>query len=413
MALLKHLKRQIDQFVQPDIQALNLKELQIYPNSDPSTPDVDIEVVEPQQKKEKAPREPLTNYEVQYSQAYSHGLEQVYALENVDIRSIKTITPKAVEKDEFYAAEPVENHSIDPQLCLSLEDKFCATMDSFVLLEPIHFLSLSRHAEQCLKDQGITTLRDLIEVDWSKLVFVKGMGQGHIDEIRQRLKEYLRGRAVKQCQTIDLHAWVRSLVPTDYKKKAYALLEAYDLHELISLTPAESVDVQRLTLEKKQEWREEALECFQRPEQRKLFLENLQKVGHIFLKPWVLKRNGIVKGYELVERLERICHKERYVHRIIAFFKDVYMDGQELFDCQFSKVEEGLYCADEAIAKEYYKVIVTAQSYFSKSTTSYKLAMLVSLIERELGAEWNGFQEGFVEKVLRSTSLFRLGSFAP
>src|ERR1700737_1437469 len=103
----------------------------------------------------------IVNPEIQtfvenYKTAYSHGLENIYTLENFDISSVRRINaikpPEAIDKAELSSISLSPKD--DSQLELPLGDHFKGTIEHFVLREPITVLGLTKHAEKCLAQYG-------------------------------------------------------------------------------------------------------------------------------------------------------------------------------------------------------------------------------------------------------------------
>ena len=199
----------------------------------------------------------LQTFEEIYKTSYSHGLETIYGLENIDIKSVRRIeiasknTPKRFESKKTQLAPTQEELDLGPG--------FHGWISPFVKKEPIHVLELTRHAEKCLIDNSKSKLGDLIGANLKDFVFLRGMGQGHIEEIQHKLNTYLEGQALEKSHKINFSSWLKSLVAAQERKKVYALLETYELESRIPLNSGESVEVRKLTLEKKFEWIEELL----------------------------------------------------------------------------------------------------------------------------------------------------------
>lgn len=348
-------------------------------------------------------------FEETHKLAYSHGLELIYKLENVDLKSIKpiaesrTIPIKAVEN-----SQKVFISSVDEQLQFDFGDEFRGWIDAFISQEPIQFLGLSRHAEKCLQDHGKTVLADLIEANLHGFIFFKGMGQGHVDEIRQKLHQYIDGRPLTHCHRIDFASWVRSVAGSFERKKIYAAMEKYKLNDLFSLTPAESVEVRRLTLEKKQEWIRE-FEIFLKESQKSQFvLSNMLKIVNVFFKPWMRNRMGIATKGEIFERLERISVNSEIALQALSFFADIFFQGKFPIGESLYPIEKELYCVDLKHIQSFQAIVDNALTYFYKPNVIYPLPILISYLQREFALDWGDFTEGFIEKVLRHSSTFRV-----
>lgn len=410
MAILENIKRQIDHFVKPSLEEA---EATSQFNSNISRQATSSPLNPPSKALKDAflPARSSTeqSFDETYKAAYSHGLENIYALENVDLKSIRRIEePKRnaafsqLKPECLFIAPGLEN-----QLEFDFGDDFCGCMESFLVREPIHVLGLSRHAERCLLEHDKHVLRDLLHTDLREFVFFKGMGQGHIDEIQQKLKSYLDGRALQNCRQVDFCAWIRSLMADADRKKAYVCLELYQLADLLSLSPAENVEVRCLTLEKKQEWIEAALAQFRSEKYRQVVSIDMNRIVNIFVKPWMRQRFGFATQHELLERLEKISENSQVTSLAFNFFSEVYFDRVSPLNYFLYQVDEELYCADESSARQYRLIVERAHSYFYKSQISYTLPQLVNLLAREFAKDWQGFAQGFLEKVLRQSSRFR------
>lgn len=349
-------------------------------------------------------------FEQTYKTAYSHGLEAIYTLENVDIKSIRPIgESQIVSVQSKNLPEPLPiSIPVDCQPEFDLGSEFCVGIDAFVIKEPIQVLNLSRHAEKCLIESGRKVLGDIIGFNLRELVFLKGMGQGHIDEIQQKLLHYIQGKPLKQCRMIDFASWIRSLVADQDRKKIYVLMQTFELSELFSLTPAESVEVRRLTLEKRQEWIEEMLLLFQTQPKQQSVISDMRKVVDVFFKPWIRQRLGFATNMDLVERLERMSCHPQITLRALSFFSEVYYHfGFPLKD-YLHQIDDNLYCADIHVVNDYNRIVDCAITYFYKPDVCYLLDELISLVEREFSRKWEGFPEGFIERVFRLSSLFNV-----
>lgn len=345
-------------------------------------------------------------FEETYKTAYSHGFETIYALENIDLKSICPIE----RQPQFLAKEKVSTRQewISDQYEFDLGDEYRGWMPSFLNGEPIQVLGLSRHAEKCLLEHGKPKLQDLIGVNLRDFVFFKGMGQGHLDEIQQKLHLYLNGRVLQRCSTVDFSAWMRSLVAALDRKKTYVGVHPYQLSDLFSLSPVESVEVSRLTLEKRQEWMQEALNLFRMDHRSQTVSIDMGKVTNVFVKPWMRRRLGLASEYELTERLQRISENSTITQSVLQFFSIVYFDNMFPLNYYLYHVDEGLYCVDEATASLYRSVIKIARSYFYNPQISYSLPQLIGFLEREFACHWQGFPEGFIKKVLQQSPRFRV-----
>jgi len=327
------------------------------------------------------------------------ALDAIYRLEQVDVKSIRKLGVDTPVKEPLVFREVVPTKTTKVwDLGLIPEGK--SSINAFILEEPIHVLGLSPHVDRILNQMNITLLHDLMNLDFSSLVHVKGMGQGHIEEIREKLNSYIGGRALKGCLQIDFESWVKSLLPESEKKRTYLLLDLYDLSHLVSLTPPESVEIRRLSPENKADWLEEGKGAFSTCDRRRLFEMRFKEIADVFLKPWMLKRHGFVRKEELMERLERLSLCKDTFMRSYKFFREIFFGGA----CPIEKLllhRESLFFANNHCVQSFQRVLRVIDTYFYNSSVSYPLSQLVRLIESEFAMYWIGFPEGFVEKVIR------------
>lgn len=342
-----------------------------------------------------------------YRSSYSHGLEAIYKLENVDLKTVRPIEVRSTTFSEK-PKQTLIKQAIPQQSELDFGPSFRNWIEPFVLIEPIQVLGLSKHAEKTLIDNQKTLLKHLIEADLQSFIFYKGLGQGHVDEIRLRLTEYIAYKPLKQTKTLDLASWIKSIVAAQERKKIYVLLEKYRLNEIISLSPLETVEVKRLTLEKKQEWIQEATQYLAQPQIQQKVLEQLQNVVDTLIKPWIRLRGNLATSLEIQERFQRICEQPLLVDDTILFFSEVFFNKQNLFSKTLVRLESHLYGSDLWVLNSYYTMIEKAKSYFYHEEVSYLFKELKCYLEKDFAKHWMSFEKIFFEKVLKLSSFFEL-----
>lgn len=348
------------------------------------------------------------SFEDVFRTSYSHGLEAIYHIETVDLKTVRRInepsSPKIIQK--IIKSNPECTQNIERQLEFDFGDGYRESMDSFVLEEPIQVLGVSKYAEKCLNENGMFSLRQLLKADLTRFVYLKGMGQGHIDEIRQKLNEYISDRILYRSPSIDFYAWMRSLILGYNNKKLHVILEPFKLSELCTLSPAEGIEVRRLTAEKRHEWRREiALELNLKKTRVQM---DMKKVMDIYILPWMRRRQRFATQQEILERIQRVSVMPVGAQQVFLFFTEVYFESRFPLSNFLLQGEEDLFFIDEESLLAFNTVVEKAKTYFYKSGLRYTLAELTMLLEREFALCWQGFQEGFIEKSLRTCSCFRV-----
>lgn len=239
---------------------------------------------------------PFKSFEEVYQNAYSHGLEQIYKLENVDIRSVRKIEPR---QESVKKAAIIEQYDED----FDLGEGHRLWLSPSVFEEPIEVLELHRQPEKLLKEQGIVNLKHLYEADLTQFIYSKGMGQGHIDEISSKLNNYLSGKAIRRQYHIDFSSWLISILAPLTRKESYLLLEEYRVGHSIVLTPMDLMDVKKMGKESRSAVIKEAKEKVLLEKHK--IIKRFREIESAFIKPWVLGRLGIASRDEVEERLKR------------------------------------------------------------------------------------------------------------
>lgn len=345
----------------------------------------------------------LKSFEEVYKTAYSHGLENIYALENVDIKTVRPLNPSIKTNPAKKFAYLCPSHLLkNKQLTFNFGLSYKGTTEPFVLKEPLQVLGLTRYIENTLLGQGKRLLRDLVQEQ------ITGFGQGHIDEIQQKLEEYLGGRHLQKATTIDFMAWLKSIVADIDRKKLGIALEPFGLSSLFSLSVGENVEVKRLTFEKKMEWREE-VEALLSNEKKKLQVDkDFCEITEVFIKPWMSCRHDIAAEWELQERLIQLSEDCAAAISCLNFFKKFFFKNDFPLKRYLEPLGEGLFASDGWVAEHHDQIIEKALTYFYQPDTVYPYATLMVFLEREFAHSWTSFREGFIAKILLLSPRFRV-----
>lgn len=350
---------------------------------------------------------PAHPFEETYKSSYSHGLENIYALENIDPKSIRKIEARSESKITTpKRPHPQRSHATDqPEFDFGMEHR--KWIDSFLPREPIQVLGLLKHAEKRLIDLGKTRLKDILETNLQDFAFSKGMGQGHIDEIQEKLSLYLQNKDIWQSQKIDFASWMRCLITGIDRKKIAVFLREFNLADLVPLSLAETVEVNRLSFEQRQEWIQQTIAHLHTAELEKSVHHDMKQVVDVFVKPWVRGRLGLATEGELLERIERMSETPAIAKNTLSLLSAIYFKHESPFAAYLPRKDEILYCVDQPTAMLYSLIIETTYSYFYKPQICYNLPQLVKWVESELAKSWIGLKDGFTEKVIRFSPHFR------
>lgn len=353
---------------------------------------------------------PMEEFERTRQNAYSHGLEKIYALENVDIRSVRKIESSAAPKKIQSKKITRKNTSpVTEQLELPLGLPFQRKMDLFIFNEPLQVVGFSKRVESWLLGLGKRCIADLLDSNRESIIELRGIGQGHLDEINQKLQSYLEEHLVDDAsKKFNIVSWLKTLVGDLEPKKCAVLMNAFQLPIILPLTPAENAEVRKLSAENRNLWVEDALALCRLPTKIEQVKTDLHQITHCLIQPWLQKHMGIARKEELEERLLKLSGFYPHLDQTLRFVSTAFCEDQFLLSAFLNTVEERVYCDSFKTAKAFQMVIETTRSYFYNDHLHYPLKSLVELVSRELATQWQGFEEPFIERSLRHSSNFRV-----
>lgn len=346
------------------------------------------------------------SFEEVYKTSYSHGLESIYRIENIDLKTVRRLGDKSekAEKADKLSKELVkepQKKQLSNELVLDLGPVFNGYLKSFVVQESIQSLKLSKHTEKCLLDQGLRTIGDLKKSDLSSLVFVKGIGQGHVEEVRESLTEYTKNKPLEKADKIDFSSWILSLLGDIETKMAWALLEPFGLSDLLTLTALESVEIKKLTLERKLDLRETAKQKLNNPEKVKETRSRFEEIEAVVVRPWILQREGVATEDEVAERLQRCSEEPKKAQASLIFLKTFFPGSFPLH----LVVEQGLIFADVESWSRFKKVEQSALSYLWNFTAEIPVDQLYMWLFKDFAKSWISLPQKLFQKVVKLSPL--------
>lgn len=397
---------------------------------------------------------------------YTHGLEDIYAIETIDVSTVRPmgsgdVAPlRSVEVDEepheleqevegavdvdppidLTLAEVVESavqpavvvahqrsdvaaadrmasnrdarrslgatsEATDPVLSLDLGAPFRGWMPSMALDEPIGALGLSPQATGPLGDAGFLVLRDIVQLRKSGATSLQGMGQGHFDEMMQRLDAYLKGRDHDCCRKIDFTGLVRCVLSDVSAKDAHLACDQHGLEHLYPLNASQEMDLRRVSSEQLVARRADAVAKVSEEHHRAVLVEKLAEITEVFVRPWMRGRHGIATRSEVEERVEAVSTDVKDTRQVLRWIQDLFLKENPICS-QLCKAAPGLYVSDTNVLEQYRALVVLARSYFYAPHVKYRLDELVARLEREMAVSWDSLPDGFIEKVLTESPTF-------
>lgn len=390
MVLLKSLKKQLNQFVTPELETL----------------------VEDTTTLVQQPINPKPKNDLPAENAYSHGLEDIYTLENVDPSTIRTLgneeetNHQSVEKVEV----PSKKYPVTPnqQTELNLGPEFSSSMPSFALSLPLDYLNIDETTLKAANQKGITCIKDVLECEWDEVALTKGLGQGHAEEIRSAFENTMGGQELIFCQTVDYKALIRCLLSKELLMKHYVHLQQYGLESLVDLSPLMHLELKRTPEQMKIRWIEESCSALKSTDCMEITRSSLEYVIKTYVTPWLWERNGFAYAYEVMDRLEQISEDPHIFDRALKFLSSTYCDGDSILEWLFSETDGPIVFVDKVVESKFSYCEEKVMSYFYKSDLTYTLKELVVWVFRELAAEWSDIDAQMIEKIIEHSSLFEV-----
>lgn len=344
----------------------------------------------------------IKSFEEMQKTSYSHGLEAIYTLENVDVKSIRKMVqaPAQLISESPKRELMYENDSL--QYEFDLGPQFRNWIRPFLLSEPIEVLKLPVSVEKTLKDLSKDTLGSILEIGME----VKEIARAHLQELKQRLQEYVANRPLHQSRYIDFASWLLSLTAGICQKKLYVFLAAYQLSHLVPLSPLEMLEVKRLNPSKLKDWEKEVQEKLQSAHKKFLFTSQFTQIIDSFFKSWIYARDGLVLEDELQERLQKISVDSNITEKVLPLFQMLYGKTQSFWDAYLVSIASDVYAVDITIARTFFEIEEVANSYFYSANACYSLSEIVTYIQKDYSKNWESYSNAFIEKILKFSTQF-------
>lgn len=344
---------------------------------------------------------------------YSHGFEKIYALENIDIKSIKKVVSQALpELEKKIATQKKDHHLVvkekrDVQLKFNFLSREEEGFESFKLDEQVQSLQLSLQAEKKVLQRGFKTIRELLIVKSEGILAFNSIGQGHFDEIIIKLNTYLGEGDCYRTDNIEFLSILRCLLQGIDKKKAYITLSSYGLECYFTISPSDFVAVKHVQGKKRQEICSDVLLEI-RESAQKYLSSTLEKIYNILILPWLCRRNGIATEEEIVEYVFKKSDQMNIAISVWCFITEGVLENIFPFKPYLHEVANNVYAVDKRVVEQYIQVIDKAKSYFYSPSVTYSFDALVLFLMKELVKEWQDIPQALIEKALRLSSLFRV-----
>ncbi len=338
----------------------------------------------------------LSQYEEVFHQAYTHGLEAIYTLQAVDLSSIRRVStaPLPVPEKKAFA-------KADLQLTFDFGVPFRDWIKPLWSDEPIRVLGLSANAQRGLVTLRKACLGELVGLDFRQPTLGKTLGQGHIDEIQQKLHSYISEQDRERTYRLDIASWARGLCGELETKRAYLFCERFGLNGCCPISVGELGELKRASSDMRLRWIEEASQQLQ----KSALLTTWREIVSAFLIPWMHQRQGLATYNQLTERLQQVSIQQGLVGPVLKLLAEL-LQCSSPFSTSLHMVEESVFCADSQSLRLYREVLNIARSYFCEACPQYSYSHLVRLVAQEAAKRWEAVDDAFIDRCLRLSNYF-------
>jgi hypothetical protein len=334
-------------------------------------------------------------------QAYTHGFEEIYSLEKVDLRSIRKIEKKSSSlEDKETGKRPEKKEEEERELFEKKQEKIA----NLRLEEPISLLSLSLQTEKRLREAGYKEVKELLNLQKEGYLALKSLGFGHIDELNHKLAPYLHEEP--QSAYIHYESIILSLFSELENRYKYLLLDKYRLYDLLQMTPQQKMSAR--AAKEMPHLMAMAKGAARTPEALSKVSLFYQKIGEAFLFPWLEKKQKVIHERELEERLIRKGATVKTSAPLYFLIKELYFEGVFPFKEHLYEVEPSLFTCSLEIKERFCAIKEAALAYFYAKEMAYPLVDLVRFLQEEAAKRWLLWAEEKIHEVFEQSALFLL-----
>lgn len=327
--------------------------------------------------------------------AYSHGLEKIYAFETINPNSVKQAAFKPT-----VANEPTPNRPlVFKQPTLPLGPYFQESIPNLRLKEPISALGLTPFALKGLQHRNCKSVEEAIFLLQKDPSSYKGMGQGHIEEISQKIEAFIGKEPFQFVSFVDWESLVRTLIAEIEPKECYIFLSRFQLQMLTQISTSDYQELSRWT---KEQIAKGFAKCHD--EIRHVKMDFLQEVLHLvsdaFLKPFLRRRCGMSTKADIIQRLEQLSQEKTHFKKIFTLLEAVTTP------IQLVQAATGVYTIDHETQAIYQMLVDLAKSYFYKPSLCYPFDMLSKKLYDDCARRHLLIDEHTIQKTLRVSPAF-------
>ena len=337
---------------------------------------------------------------------YSHGLEKHYAVETIDLKTLKPFTKKISERQtitKHLSSLPNKNEA---QLHFRFGPRFDGTLCTLKLYEPIDSLALSPLTKQAIKGARIENLHELMTKK-NELSKGKGITKGQLDEIDEKFNMYLGPNPLEPIKEYDLKSLLTLFLADLPPLLRLLASKRYRLQHLFAYASSDLLEVERLAATTKDELVSKTKKIISQKWEK--LRPIIQSMAESCFYPFLERRLGIAQNWELLECFYNRClggyNQEN--QSIIALLQDL-LEMSFLFNNSLHQIAMNAYAISSYKAKDFQFVINRIKEYFYNPQMAYPLATITKYLEHDCIKQWVALEQGFVEKSIALCNEFTL-----
>ncbi len=337
---------------------------------------------------------------------YSNGLEQIYAFETVDARSVRKMASPL--RDTSHASEEAENTTprfkktnTPTQLTFDLGSDYSFGLPHIALREPIEALKLSSATNRVLHSLGKKNISDVYQLVY-KHSKNSGVHPGILEELRSKI-EYRLG-PIDPTELQNRICW-KSVLRYSFQElspkfRAFLAIR-YGFLPLVEIPMQDLRDAERMMSKNDQKLISNTLDEARYSCSKNILLI-LEDIYRAYIKRWLQFHEGFETHDQITEALLTISidHQDLVSNSLICF--EELLGLSFLFQHWMVHAIENIWGIDPLVSKDIVQIHELSLELTQDNSIPIHLESLISLILRNWPSLWEAPSQPFIRKALIS-----------
>ena len=328
---------------------------------------------------------------------YSHGMDKIYSYETINPSSVRPLNGK--EKNSPSLPKSCQSHKEVPPLTFHL---FPTPTELLREKEPLDSLRLSPFAMKAIKTFSLETTGQLRHMVFHNKIALRSIGQGHLDEIENKLDQFFLDTESSSYDHIDISSCIRLVLSKVPQREKAILASSSQLKQFCFIPPAEEKEADLVLRRLSKESQEELFQKL-----KTLMAQPLRDVADIlsstFIKPLLQKNGGIVSQNTIrlaFLHATQIASLE-IMQNIDSFFQKILLPQERpWYALSFEYVNKGFLCLTKEYAAQAEEVLQEANALLRLTKEQIPLHALAHTLWLSQVKRWNPLDETTIEELL-------------